>query len=58
MKVIEKLWEKFPFWEVVNNKVILTSERQGIHEDTEIPRVGLIIHGCKLIQVRNSWAVG
>lgn len=54
----EIVTEKFASWEVVNKKVILTTESQGIHEDTDVYPVGLIVHGCRLIQVRNSWAVG
>lgn len=34
--------EEIYFWVVVNNKVILTGESEGIHEDPEIHLVGLI----------------
>ena len=37
-------WEKFTFWEVVHNEIILTNESQGMHEDTEIHLLGLIAH--------------
>lgn len=57
MKDLEKLREQFVFWEVVNNKVILTNENQGIHEDIETHLADLVVHGCKLAQVRNSWEV-
>lgn len=45
------------FQEVVNSEVMLASESQGIHEDTGTCLVGLIVHGYKLTQVRNSWTV-
>lgn len=57
MEDLEKLRKQFVFWEMVNNKVILTNENQAIHEDTEMHLAGLVVHGCKLAQVRNSWAV-
>lgn len=41
-------WEKSTFWEVGNNEVILMNESQGVYEDTEVPVVGFIVHGCKL----------
>lgn len=50
MKVIEKLWKTFIFWVVVNNKVILTSESEGIHEDPDTHLVGSIFMNANYLK--------